>query len=381
MKLGVDAGRAYVKVAEVTADGPALITRLATGERYMGACSHVVLAAAKGLDVVERARRAGFRDVITISPPRAVLLHLAAERQIRPGRRVLLCDAGAASIDLYLCQLGASVIYVLDSEHGACLDLAAEMDGLRGAGVFDRRLDHRDDDAEERLRSLLAWVVRDSQWGDTPAFRDLCVTTAQVHELVQRVAELAARSAARMRDRRPDFGSRSGDLLVPLGGANVFALVRDAVRDALGLSEGAVLPLAHDESLNAAAYGAARVAAGQPAYDHYPFLLSVAAHRHEGIGSHGEWLELAAPDQVRLGGGTYYAQDRMESVLVEAGHRLLVAVGDPATGRHLECALDVPPGRYHLGVRVGQSGHGDLVLTPAGGGAVESSVPLGTLPI
>ncbi|MEV4578319.1 hypothetical protein AB0K16_34245 [Nonomuraea jabiensis] len=381
MRLGVDAGWAYVKVAEVSPAGPALIRQLDATTRFEGSPERVVLAVAEGARerTVANAHRAGFRDFTTLSLPRAVLLHLGAEQRIDPGHRVLLCDVGAAWIDLYLCFFGHSVIYVLDSEHRASLDLGAAVDRLQGANVTDRRFDRRDKASEARLRKLLAHVARDKAWGDTRAYGTL--TTAQMYELVHQVADLAAQSATLMRDRLGDFGGRPGDVLIPLGGAGTFSLVHEALREALGLDERAMLLLSPDEVVNAAAYGAARVAAGQDGRDRYPLRLSLAAHRFEGADVLGEWLELAAPGRLRLGDEAVYAHEGSGPVLVEDGHRIVVAVGDdPAGGRHLTFDHRISRGEYRLGVRVGHSGHGELLFAPANGKAAPFSLPLGTLP-
>ncbi|MFI7131128.1 hypothetical protein ACIBQ1_35955 [Nonomuraea sp. NPDC050153] len=380
MRLGVDAGRAYVKVAEVGPSGPNLVAQLGAAARFGGSPDRVVLAVGEGAGerAVANAHRAGFHDFTTLSLPRAVLLHLGAERRIEPGR-VLLCDVGAAWIDLYLCLFDHSVIYVLDSEHRESLDLGAAVDRLQGANVTDRRFDRRDRASEARLRKLLAHVALDEAWGDTRAYGHL--TTAQIYELVRQVAGLAAESATLMRERLDDFGSRPGDLLVPLGGAGTFSLVHEALRDALGLDERAVLLLSPEEVVNAAAYGAARVAAGQDGRDRYPLRLSVAAHRFDGAEALGEWLELAAPGRLLLGGEAVYARDRRQPVLVEDGHQVVVAVGDdPFGGRQLTFDHRISRGEYHLGVRVSHSGHGELLFTPANGKPALFSLPLGILP-
>ncbi|MET7328901.1 hypothetical protein [Nonomuraea sp. NPDC005650] len=381
MRLGIDAGRAYVKVAEVGPSGPNLVVQLGAAARFEGSPDRVVLAVGEGAGerAAANARRAGFHDFTTLSLPRAVLLHLGAERRVRPGRRVLLCDVGAAWIDLYLCFFGHSVIYVLDSEHRESLDLGAAVDRLQGANVTDRQFDRRDMASEARLRKLLAHVARDEAWGDTRAYGRL--KTAQIYELVRQVAGLAASSATLMRERLGDFGSRPGDLLVPLGGAGTFPQVHQALRDALGLDERAVLLLSPEEVVNAAAYGAARVAAGQDGHDRYPLRLSVAAHRFEGAEALGEWLELAAPGRLRLGGEAVYARERRQPVLVEDGHQVVVAVGDdPFAGRQLTFDHRISRGEYHLGVRVSHSGHGELLFTPANGEPALFSLPLGILP-
>ncbi|MCX4851178.1 sugar kinase [Streptomyces sp. NBC_00893] len=433
--VAVDAGSRFLRVARVDADGAPRLVDLpgavpgeglptpagVRGDRdaalgmayaayrdHCGTPGQLVLVVPHG----EQARSApdfGGPPPWLVGAPHAVLalLRHAGGPPVSP---LLVCDLGAAGVDIARCALVGGTVTVFRAtrhgpEHGgygAAFDRAV-LDGA-GLAVDDpdvlRRLDlaraenaRRTEVALDRMaaRPDLAERSADTVVHEV-AGRE--ITAGVVHRALTRLTDGLDRALADARtgpDRTP---------VVAVGGAARSGAVARHLADRLGPP--VPLPEGTDPAL-AAVLGAALVAAGRvDAGDRYPHAVAVRVHRTvHGRPRDGELL-ISPPGTLVPGGATVFAEtdgERVRFGTATAGGsgarevRLLVRRSGAEAG--VPAAVVTVPAvaeeRFHVGMRVTAEGAAHLVLQPLGrvrsgahppgAGLPPEEFPLGVLPV
>ncbi|MEV5201198.1 sugar kinase [Streptomyces sp. NPDC053720] len=431
--VAVDAGSRFLRVAWVDADGTPRLVDLpgavpgeglptpagVRGDRdaalgvayaayrdHCGTPGRLVLVVPHG----EQARSApdfGGPPSRLIGAPHAVLalLRHAGGPPVTP---LLVCDLGAAGIDIAGCALvGGTVTVSRVTRHGprpggygAAFDRAV-LDGA-GLAVDDpdvlRRLDLARAESTRRTEVALDRMT---------ARPDLAERTADtvVHEVAGReiTAGVVHRALARLTDGldRALADARTGPDRTPVvavGGAARSGTVVRHLADRLGPA--LPLPEGTDPAL-AAVLGAALVAADRvDAADRYPHAVAVGVHRTvHGRPQDGELL-ISPPGTLVPGGATVFAETDGERVRFGTATapgsgaravRLLVRGSGAETG--VPAAVVTVPAvaeeRFHVGMRVTAEGAAHLVLQPLGrsgahppgAGLPPEEFPLGVLPV
>ncbi|MFF2900269.1 sugar kinase [Streptomyces sp. NPDC057966] len=422
--VAVDAGSRFLRVARVDADGTPRLVDLpgavpgeglptpagVRGDRdaalgvayaayrdHCGTPGRLVLVVPHG----EQARSApdfGGRPSRLVGAPHAVLalLRHAGGPPVSP---VLVCDLGAAGIDIARCALvGGTVTVSRVTRHGpepggygAAFDRAV-LDGV-GLTADDpdvlRRLDlaraQNTRRTEVALDRMAARPDRAERVADTVvhevAGRE--ITAGVVHRALARLTEGLDRVLADART-GPDRTS-----VVAVGGAARSGTVTRHLTDRLGPA--VPLPEGTDPAL-AAVLGAALVAGGRAdAADRYPHAVAVRVHRTvHGRPQDGELL-ISLPGTLVPGGSTVFAEtdgERVRFGTATAGGngaravRLLVRGAGAEHG--VPAAVVTVPAvaeeRFHVGMRVTAEGAAHLVLQPLGHGRTGAHPPGAGLP-
>ncbi|MEE1748602.1 MULTISPECIES: sugar kinase [unclassified Streptomyces] len=428
--VAVDAGSRFLRVARVDADGTPRLVELpgavpgeglptpaglrgdrdaALGVAYAAYRDHcgtpgrLVLVVPHG----EQERPApdfGGPPSLLVGAPHAVLalLRHAGGPPVSP---VLVCDLGAAGVDIARCALVGGTVTVSrvtrygpgPGGYGAAFDRAV-LDGA-GLAVDDpevlRRLDLARAESARRtevaLDRMAARPDRAEQSADTVvhevAGRE--ITAGVVHRALARLTDGLDRALAGARpgpDRTP---------VVAVGGAARSRTLARQLTDRLGPP--VPLPEGTDPAL-AAVFGAALVAAGRiDAADRYPHAVAVRVHRTvHGRPRDGELL-ISPSGTLVPGGATVFAEADGERVrfgtATADGSReraVRILAHGSGTERGVPVAVVTVPAvaeeRFHVGMRVTAEGAAYLVLQPLGRGApgAEPSpeeFPLGVLPV
>ncbi|MFE3945727.1 sugar kinase [Streptomyces sp. NPDC059118] len=422
--VAVDAGSRFLRVARVDADGTPRLVELPgavpgeglptpaglRGDRYTalgaayaayrdhcGTPGRLVLVVPHG----EQARPApdfGGPGPLLVGAPHAVLA-LLRHAGGPPASPVLVCDLGAAGVDIARCALVGGTVAVSRvtrygpgrGGYGAAFDRAV-LDGA-GLAVDDpdvlRRLDLARAGSARRtevaLDRMAARPDRAEQSADTVvhevAGRE--ITAGVVHRALARLTDGLDQALAGIRpgpDRTP---------VVAVGGAARSGTPVRHLTDRLGPA--VPLPEGTDPAL-AAVFGAALVAAGRvDAADRYPHAVAVRVHRTEhGRPRDGELL-ISPPGTLVPGGATVFAETDGERVRFGtatadgSGTRAVrILVRGAGAERGVPMAVVTVPAaaeeRFHVGMRVTAEGVAHLVLQPLGRSGPGTRPPGAELP-
>ncbi|MEU8080738.1 hypothetical protein AB0B31_35430 [Catellatospora citrea] len=321
-----------------------------------------------------------------VSHPRAVLAYLmGGAGQFADGDRVLLVDVGASSVAVTLGAVRDGRPSILDATWSGFPDvdqliadavLGPDPSRPRAIVGLRRAIAAQRQEQAGLVDMLLTEFARGAPAAVAFEVAGHSVTSTAIHEALAPVRQSVEATVVRLR------AAHAADLepgrrwrLVLTGGTalttQVAMVVHRAVGNDLDATWNHLVPLDPSQTLHAAAFGAALVAAGaiEPG-DRFPSAVTLRAHRVAGGRLTAADLHLCAADELAAGqpeptyaaaGGTPVSVDVSEGAatsfeLLIDGQAVLV--GDQAPS----------PGTYHIGLQLDPAGRLDLICREIGSG-------------